>query len=420
MNAPGPDRALPHLTMKNMAQLLTTLAGEKHFIVEGLTDDIITLAANTLAATTEAWDNAVGHPTAHGDRVQDTEDTLTPVLVNHLVNLTSPPEQYNRKTEGLKVTDWTTFIWKPPDAPTVTLTCHQHATGTTDRVHTFTPETKTATPLALSDHFNQAPTTPPTPGRTGWPSRQLCTGRWMPQQQTPRCPRRGSLSLATWQPTQENTGHHGRNAGYPGHQTRKEPSNFAAPAYKNTRTNFEVCVRNKDRHTASFKTPCAEASPRAGARTTPAQAEASSRGRWHLGPPGQSAQAGNESGPSAASARSTAKAKSQGVPILHRGGTYRHAPRMARQRGSTRGVWGHAQRPTEAVCMVPVQDTGQTGHSWPTWQPAAEDQMAGAPGVRRESGNLEPRTLGRQAVPRVPGTAPHTRQLNAAGHRLDS
>ena len=68
-NAPGPNRALLHLTMKHTAQLPTTLAGEKHFIVEGLTDDVITLAANTLAATTDAWDDAVGHPTARKDRV---------------------------------------------------------------------------------------------------------------------------------------------------------------------------------------------------------------------------------------------------------------------------------------------------------------------------------------------------------------
>ena len=67
-----------------------------------------------------------------------------------------------------------------------------------------------------------------------------------------------------------------------------------------------------------------------------------------------------------------------------------------------RGVRGHAQRTTEAICMVPRQDTGQTGHSWPTWQPAAEDQMAGAPRVGRESGNFEPRTLGRQAVAQCP------------------
>ena len=68
-NAPGPDRVLLHLTMKHTAQLPATLAGEKYFIVEGLTDDVITLVANTLAATTDAWDVAVGHPTARKDRV---------------------------------------------------------------------------------------------------------------------------------------------------------------------------------------------------------------------------------------------------------------------------------------------------------------------------------------------------------------
>ena len=52
-NAPGPDRALLHLTMKHTAQLPATLAGEKYFIVEGLTDDVITPATNTLAATTD-------------------------------------------------------------------------------------------------------------------------------------------------------------------------------------------------------------------------------------------------------------------------------------------------------------------------------------------------------------------------------
>ena len=85
--------------MKHRAQLPTTLAGEKHFIVEGLTDDVITLAANTLAATTDAWDDAVGHHTACKDRVQETEDILTPDLVDHLMQLTSPPEQHNRMTE---------------------------------------------------------------------------------------------------------------------------------------------------------------------------------------------------------------------------------------------------------------------------------------------------------------------------------
>ena len=174
-NAPGPDRALLNLTMKHTAQLPTTLAGEKYFIVEGLTDDVITLAANTLAATTDAWDVAVGHPTARKDRVQGTEDTLTPDLMNHLVTLTSPPEQHDRKTKGPKVTDWAVFNDKPPDTPTVTLTCHQHtwwvarwnATGTTDRVHRFTPAAKPATPLALGDRFSHS-THHTNPPRAHW------------------------------------------------------------------------------------------------------------------------------------------------------------------------------------------------------------------------------------------------------------
>ena len=51
LNAPVPDRALLHLTMKHTPQLPATLAGEKYFIVEGPTDDVITLATNSLAAT---------------------------------------------------------------------------------------------------------------------------------------------------------------------------------------------------------------------------------------------------------------------------------------------------------------------------------------------------------------------------------
>ena len=95
--------------------------------------------------------------------MQEKEDTLTADLVDHLVQLTSPPEQHNRKTEGPKVTDWT-ILNRPPNATTVTLTCHQHtwwvakwnATSTTDRVDTFTPEARTGTPLALWDRFGHS------------------------------------------------------------------------------------------------------------------------------------------------------------------------------------------------------------------------------------------------------------------------
>ena len=161
-NAPPPDRALLHLTRKHTARFPTTLARENHFIVEGLMDDVITRAANTPAPATDAWNDAMGHPTARMDRVQERNDTLKPDLMDHLVQLTSPPDQNNPNTT-LKVTDWT-ILDRPPNAPTLTLTCHQHtwwgaqwnATGTTDRVHTCTPEAGTATPLALGDRFSHS------------------------------------------------------------------------------------------------------------------------------------------------------------------------------------------------------------------------------------------------------------------------
>ena len=69
-NAPGRERALLHLTMKPTAQLPTALEGETHLIVEVLTEDVITLVINTLAAVTHTWDDAVGQPTTRKDRNQ--------------------------------------------------------------------------------------------------------------------------------------------------------------------------------------------------------------------------------------------------------------------------------------------------------------------------------------------------------------
>ena len=126
-NAPGPDRAHLHLTMKPTTQFPTALEGEAHLIVEGLTEDVITLAANTLAAVTDSRDDTVGHPAAHKDRIQEKEDTLTPELMDQLLqlrSLTGPPEQRMPRI-GLKVTDWTVPD-RTPDTPTVTLMCHQH------------------------------------------------------------------------------------------------------------------------------------------------------------------------------------------------------------------------------------------------------------------------------------------------------
>ena len=103
-NAPGPDRALLHLTRKPTAQLPPNLEGEQHFIVEGLEDDVITLAANTLAAVMDTRDDAAGHPTERKDRIQEEKDTLAPELMDHLVHLNSSPEQYVHRIV-LKVMD---------------------------------------------------------------------------------------------------------------------------------------------------------------------------------------------------------------------------------------------------------------------------------------------------------------------------
>ena len=326
--------------------------GEKYFIVEGLTDDVITLAANTPAATTDAWDVAVGQPGARKDRVQGTEDTLTPDLMNHLVTLTSPPEQPVRKTEGRKVTDWTALIYRPPDIPTATLTCHQHtwwveqwnAIGTTDRVHKFTPEEKPATPLALGDRFNHHPPHQPPQGALVGPPKgdALDSG----------CPSHGhhaarDVAYPHAQPgglcakARDSTGAaldvlahgHGANSHTPHHQpagTRKSASGYAQAA-GGTGTGVQ--------HIPPRRT---ETGPQTGARTAPTQTEAPPRGDRRLGPPGKTAQNGAQSGPSAAVTRSSTETEGPGVPTFHAGGTWRHAPRMARRRRSTGSVQSHA------------------------------------------------------------------------------
>ena len=271
-NAPGPDRALLHFTMKHTAQLPTTLAGEEHFIVEGLTDDVITLAANTLAATTDAWDDAVGHPTARTDRVQETPDTLTPDLVDHLVQLTSPLEQHNRKTEGPKVTDWTIFD-KPPDAPTVTLTCHEHtwwvaqwnATGTTDRVHTFTVEARTATPLALGDRFSYSTHHTDHP-LAHWLALKTAM-HW-----TVDAPTTDTTLPATWITLTRNLAAYIRRHGTSRAERWMSWRTDTEQSLKHRTTNLQEHtnqlrggidpVRNKDRHTASFTTATRRSQPR--------------------------------------------------------------------------------------------------------------------------------------------------------------
>ena len=63
--------------------------------MEGLTHDVITVVANTLANVTGAWDKNIGHPNERKDQAQENEDTLTPDLMDQLVQLMSPLEQHN-------------------------------------------------------------------------------------------------------------------------------------------------------------------------------------------------------------------------------------------------------------------------------------------------------------------------------------
>ena len=352
-NAPGPNRALLHLTMKHRAQLPTTLAGEKYFIVEGLTEDVITLAANTLAATTDTWDVAVGHPTARNDRVQDREDTLTPDLMNYLVTLTSAPEQQDRKTEGRKVTDWAAFIDRPPDTPTLTLTCHQHtwwvaqwnATGTMDRVHTFTPEAKPATPLALGDRFNHSTHHTNHP-RAHW----LALKRAM--HSTVDAPAADATLPETWLTLTRNLAAYVQK-----HRTAQAQCWMSWPT--DTERSLKLRTASLQEHAnqlwgmhrpqegqgpaySIFRRNAPKPAPKTGTRTTPAQTEAPPRGSGRLGPRGQTAQTGAQSGPSAIATRSITEAGGPSVPIFHAGGTCRQAPRIARRRRSTGSVRSHA------------------------------------------------------------------------------
>ena len=69
----GPERTLLHLTMQPTANMPTTLAGETYIMVEGQTDDIITLAAYTAANVNNAWDANYRHPSLNRDTVQEKE-----------------------------------------------------------------------------------------------------------------------------------------------------------------------------------------------------------------------------------------------------------------------------------------------------------------------------------------------------------
>ena len=121
-NNPNTDRALLPHTIRTTAPLPATLKGEKKFIAEGLTEGVITLATNTLAAVTDTPNDTVGHPMELENRIQEKEDTLAPELMDHLAQLTSQPEQHVLRIV-LKVTDWT-VLDSTPGTTMVALMCH--------------------------------------------------------------------------------------------------------------------------------------------------------------------------------------------------------------------------------------------------------------------------------------------------------
>ena len=236
----------------------------------------------------------------------------------------------------------------------------------------------------------------------------------MPQPRTPRCMRRGSHSLATWQPTYENTGQQGRNAGCPGPRTRNEPSNFAPPTYKNTRTTDQE--RGKDRHTASFKTATrrsrplkpAPEQPRPKPRPRPGGADTlARRANWPKPEP--------KAAPVPPPPDPQPKPNAQTCPFFKVAESAAMHPEWP-DGAEVQGVFGGILR-GQPKQFVWFRGKKQGRQATPVQH---EERMAGTPGVGRKSGDLKPRTLGRPAVPGVPGADPHTRQPGTAGHRLHS
>ena len=166
----------------------------------------------------------------------------------------------------------------------------------------------------------------------------------MLQPRTPRYPRHGLHSRATWRPMCRSTGQQRRSAGCPGPRTRNEHSNSAPPAYKNRRIDFRVCTgrrRDRDRRTA-YSAATHQSQPPNRRKSSPNPNRGPARGERTPQPAGPKAQTGAQSGPSAAATRSTTEAEGPSMPAFHTGGTCRHAARMARRRRSTRSIRSHA------------------------------------------------------------------------------
>ena len=343
----------------------------------------------------------MGHPTARKDRVHGTEDTLTPDLMNHLVTLTSPPEQHNRKTEGPKVTDWATFIDRPPDTPTVTLTCHQHswcvaqwnATGTTDGVHTFTPEAKPATPLALGDCFNHSTHNTNHP-RAHWLALRTAM-HW-----TVDAPATDTTLPEMWFTLTRNLAAYVRK-----HGTAQAQRWMSWPT--DTERTLKLLTASLQEHANQLQGmhrpqegqgPANSIFCRDAPILAPKPAPEQPQPKPRPGPGGAHASAHRAKRPKAEpkAAPALSPPNPQPKPKAPACRFFTPAERAAMHPewpdgAEVQGVYGATLRGQQKkICMVPGQDTGLTGHTRPTWQPTVENRVASSPRVGRNSRDLKP------------------------------
>ena len=311
----------------------------------------------------------------------------------------------------------------------MTLTCHQHtwwvaqwnATGTTDRVHTFTPETKTATPLALGDRSKHSSHHTNHP-RPHWLARRTAM-HW-----TEDAPATDTMLPETWLTLTRNLAAYIRKHGTARAKRWMTRPTDTERTLKLRTTNLQEDANQlpgmhrpregqepaysifQNRNAPKPASTPAPEQPRPKPRPLPGAADTSACRAKRPKPEPKAA-------PAPPSPDPQTKPKAQTCPFFtaaERAAMHPEWPDGAEVQwvfGATLGgqpkqfVWFRGK--VQGRPATP----GQNGN--------LQDRIAGTPGVGRKSGDLKPRTLGRQAVPRVPVAAPHTRQPGTAGHHLD-
>ena len=249
--------------------------------------------------------------------------------------------------------DPTLTEWQTRWAVTVTLTCHQHtwwlarwnATGTTDRVHTFTPAAKPVTPLALGDRFSHSTHHTNHP-RAHWLALKTAM-HW-----TVDAPATDTTLPETWLTLTCNLATYWRK-----YRTAQAQRWMSWPT--DTERTLKLRTTSLQEHTnrlrgmhrpqegqgpaySIFRRDAPKPAPKPAPEHPQPKPRPLPGGGGRLSPQGQTAQTGAQSGPCAAATRSTTEAEGPSMPAFHTGGTCCHAPRMARRRRSTRSIRSHA------------------------------------------------------------------------------